>query len=652
MKAHSTMSQAEKLNILLVDDQPGKLLSYEVILKDLGENLIMAQSGAEALEHLLKKEVAVLLVDVCMPELDGFELAAMIRDHPRCEKTAIIFISAVQLTDVDRIRGYEMGAVDYVPVPVVPQVLRAKVKVFTELFRKTRQLEQLNRELEARVAERTAQLESYASRLSESERRRSLALAASEMGSWDWDLTRGDCMWDEGQCRIFGVNHATFRVTPERVKALLEPEGWDRLKQVLADAASTRAHEAEFRVRRPNGELRWCLGTAAATVDSQGRVTRISGVTMDITDRKRAEERQAFLAREVDHRARNVLAVVQSMLRLTKADTTEAYVAAVEGRINALSRAHMLLSECRWEGADLRRLVDEELDPYRNLDASAVVAEGPGLLLDSRRAQTVALVLHELATNAAKHGALVLSSGRIKLSWRQQGSFLVLEWSESGGPKVYIPSSRGYGMRVISASIEQLGGEVKFDWQVEGLRCVLSLPLAEKAKRLDGEVAQQQAADRPTRISLVENNSRVLLVEDESLVAMMMVEALVELGLTVIGPYANTAEATQAVNETPVGAAILDINLGREMVYPVAEVLEARGIPFAFVTGYGSEGVDRRYSAVPLLLKPVDKSVLQNLFIANKSAHQNPANDVSEMASPLDAPFGRAANSDNRSKSV
>ena len=159
MKGRSTMSEAEKLNILLVDDQPGKLLSYEVILKDLGENLIKAQSGAEALEHLLKKEVAVLLVDVCMPELDGFELAAMIRDHPRCEKTAIIFISAVQLTDVDRVRGYEMGAVDYVPVPVVPQVLRAKVKVFTELFRKTRQLEQLNQELEARVAERTAQLE-------------------------------------------------------------------------------------------------------------------------------------------------------------------------------------------------------------------------------------------------------------------------------------------------------------------------------------------------------------------------------------------------------------------------------------------------------------------------------------------------------------
>src|SRR4029079_2093609 len=145
-----TMSEAEKLNILLVDDQLGKLLSYEVILKNLGENLIKAQSRSEALQHLLKTEIAVILIDVCMPDLDGFELAALIRSHPRCEKTAIIFISAVQLTDMDWLRGYEMGAVDYVPVPVVPEVLRAKVKVFTELFRKTRQLEKLNQELEQR----------------------------------------------------------------------------------------------------------------------------------------------------------------------------------------------------------------------------------------------------------------------------------------------------------------------------------------------------------------------------------------------------------------------------------------------------------------------------------------------------------------------
>src|SRR5258707_12976711 len=130
------MTREEKINILLVDDQPAKLLSYEAILYDLGENLLKATSGREALEYLLKSEIAVVLVDVCMPDLDGFQLAAMIRDHPRFKKTAIIFISAIHLSDMDRLRGYEMGAVDYVPVPVIPEVLRAKVKIFAELYRK------------------------------------------------------------------------------------------------------------------------------------------------------------------------------------------------------------------------------------------------------------------------------------------------------------------------------------------------------------------------------------------------------------------------------------------------------------------------------------------------------------------------------------
>jgi signal transduction histidine kinase len=148
----------EQVNILLVDDQPSKLLGYEVILSELGENLIKAGSANEALEQLLKNDVALVLVDVCMPDLDGFELAAMIREHPRFQKTAIIFVSAIQVTDLDLLRGYAAGAVDYVPVPVVPDLLRAKVRVFAELYRKTRQLETLNAELERRVEERTAEL--------------------------------------------------------------------------------------------------------------------------------------------------------------------------------------------------------------------------------------------------------------------------------------------------------------------------------------------------------------------------------------------------------------------------------------------------------------------------------------------------------------
>src|SRR3954471_3399418 len=152
------MNADSKVNILMVDEQPAKLLSYEVILSELGENLIKATTASEALSLLLKNDIAVVLMDVSMPDLDGFELADVIRQHPRFQKTAIIFISGVHLTDSDKIQGYRSGAVDYISVPVVPEVLRAKISVFVELHRKTRQLEALNAELERRVQERTEAL--------------------------------------------------------------------------------------------------------------------------------------------------------------------------------------------------------------------------------------------------------------------------------------------------------------------------------------------------------------------------------------------------------------------------------------------------------------------------------------------------------------
>ena len=149
----------DRANVLMVDDQPAKLLSYRAILDGLDANFVTANSAREALDHLLKTEFAVVIVDVCMPELDGFELAQMIRDHPRFRRTAIIFVSGVHLTDLDRLKGYEVGAVDYLQVPIVPQILRAKVNAFIELHVKTHELERLNRDLEQRVADRTAELE-------------------------------------------------------------------------------------------------------------------------------------------------------------------------------------------------------------------------------------------------------------------------------------------------------------------------------------------------------------------------------------------------------------------------------------------------------------------------------------------------------------
>jgi PAS domain S-box-containing protein len=621
------MSSDGKVNILLVDDQPAKLLSYETILSELGENLIKASSAREALEQLLKQEIAVILVDVCMPELDGFQLAAMIREHPRFQKTAIIFISAIHLTDVDRLRAYEMGAVDYVPVPVIPEVLRAKVRIFAELYRKTRQLEQLNRELEHRVAERTAELEASSARLLQSEQRRSLALAAGQMGSWEWDPLTGRFTWDDGQHRIFGVEPRNFDLTIENIRSLVHPDDWKHLQDAIKPATPNKPiFQSEFRVCRPNGQLRWCIGTAVASVDATDHVIRVSGVTIDITERKEAEERQALLAREVDHRARNALALVQSIVRLTRADSIKSYIAAVDGRIGALSRAHTLLAQSRWQGADLGRLVDEELAPHRTGESDKIIADGPEVSLDPRTAQTLALALHELSTNAAKYGALSVMSGRMRLNWELQPDNLLLRWIESGGPATQPPQSPGFGIRVIGASIErQLEGAVQFEWLPEGLHCSMRVPRNDAIEPLLQRASAHRAtSDKPGLSLSLESGSRVLLVEDEILVAMMMRDMLNDLGYAVVGPFSRLSEAMVAAVHDDIVAGIIDINLDGEFVYPVADVLVARRIPFVFVTGYGVESIDGRFGEVPVIKKPVQRQALQQIF-ASPCAAKLPA---------------------------
>jgi PAS domain S-box-containing protein len=607
----------EKVNVLLVDDQPDKLLAYEVILHELRENLVKTSSAREALQFLLKNDVAVVLIDVCMPELDGFQLAAMLREHPRFKETAIIFISAIHLTDVDRLRGYAMGAVDYVPVPVIPDVLRAKVKVFVELYRKTRELEQLNSQLERHVAERTAELEASNLRLLQSEQGRSLALAAGQMGSWDWDLATEEWKWDEGQYRIFGIDPQSFKVSVDNIRDLIEPDDWGPLRQIVFRMSKgERTQQTEFRVRRPNGELRWCIGTAAATVDAAGKVLRLSGVTVDITDRKEADNRQVLLAREVDHRARNALAVIQSIIRLTRASNVEDYVLTVEGRIKALARAHTLLSDARWNGADLGTLVAEELAPYRTGDK--VEIGGPNISLLPATAQGIALALHELATNAAKHGALSSMMGKVSLTWQLQSDTLQLLWGESGGPQIRAPSARSFGLKVIRASIEQqLGGQTVFDWNSTGLRCSLSIPLRETAKLHEPEVARDPGGGNGASIEMKRvDRPRVLVVEDEALVGIMIQESLAEFGFQISGPLCTASEALAAAKDGQFEAAILDINLGDGMVYQVAEILLARGVPFIFVTGYDSDSVDSRFSNVPVLQKPIERQMLQKIFLA------------------------------------
>jgi two-component sensor histidine kinase/DNA-binding response OmpR family regulator len=486
------MSTEDKLNILLVDDQPGKLLSYETILAGMNENILKASSGRDALEHLLKNDVAVMLIDVCMPDLDGFQLAAMIREHPRFRQTAIIFISAIFLSDLDSLRGYEMGAVDYVPVPIVPEVLRAKVKVFTDLYRKTRQLEHLNHELEARVAARTRELEESNRKLRDSEERRSHALSAGQMGSWEWNCDTGEYIWDDGQHRIFNAN-GTFLTNNENICALIHPDDREAYLTALNDIANGGpSRQFEFRIGRPGGRIKWCLASAAANADSNSKTRRVSGVTFDITERKEAEERQNLLAREVDHRAKNTLAVVQSILRLSRADDVSAYISSVEGRVHALSRAHNLLSQSRWLGVSLHGLIDEELEPYRA--AGKISLNGSDVALRSAAAQSLALALHELSTNAAKYGALSSLDGRLSIQWSIADDNLAIDWQEMDGPAVRPPEKRGFGTNILLGSVEkQLSGKVKMDWHPTGLACHISIPVSSTVETVDAPAPRAES---------------------------------------------------------------------------------------------------------------------------------------------------------------
>jgi PAS domain S-box-containing protein len=609
------MKEGDKVNVLLVDDQPGKLLSYEAILGPLGEHLITARSGREALECLLRNEIAVILLDVNMPELDGFELAAMIREHPRYRKIAMIFISAIHLSDIDRLRGYEMGAVDYVPVPVVPEVLRAKVRIFTELYRKTRQLEELNSELEQRVRERTAALEEQTQRLLESEQRRSLALAAAQMGSWHWDSVSDRYHWDAGLCRIFGVD-PSFTPTAVSIRPMVQPDDWPKLDELMRKLLSGvgETHHIEFRIRRSDGKIRWCIGSAASTFNEATGANQISGVILDISDRKADEDRQALLAREVDHRAKNALALVQALVRLTRATSMEEFVAAVEGRILSLSRVHSILSQSRWEGADLASLLRDELAPFDLADKSRIALEGPDVLLDSSTAQTLGLALHELATNTAKYGALSAPSGRLGVSWLLEGRNLIIRWNERGGPVVAPPTRQGFGTSAIVAGVKtQQGGDVRFDWEEQGLVCTICLPL--KQAFADDEPQRM----RPSSIIPAGKATNgavpsVMIVEDEMLVALDLQESLRSLGYNVVGPYARLAEAIEGAETQAVDFAILDLNLNGEMTYDLAEQLEKRGIPIVFTTGYEADMITSRFQNCRVLNKPVVKDTLESLL--------------------------------------
>jgi PAS domain S-box-containing protein len=305
------MSRNEKVNILMVDDQPAKLLSYEVMLDGLGEKLIKANSAKEALNILLNNDIAVVLMDVSMPELDGFQLAAMIRQHPRFQRTAIIFVSAVHLTDLDQLKGYEHGAVDYISVPVVPELLRAKVRVFAELHRKTRQLETLNRELEQRVLDRTEELAGKAELLLQLNMElvgKNQELDAIVHTAPDIIFSRkADGSKDYISDRFYEFTGAA----PGSANDFdwldyVHPEDKERaVADWLLCVDSGANYEAEYRMQAKDSNYRW-FRARAVPIQSDGKILRWYGTCSDIHDSKLLEQsirdNAAELEKMVDRR--------------------------------------------------------------------------------------------------------------------------------------------------------------------------------------------------------------------------------------------------------------------------------------------------------------------------------------------------------------
>jgi PAS domain S-box-containing protein len=320
---------------------------------------------------------------------------------------------------------------------------------------------------------------------------------------------------------------------------------------------------------------------------------------------RQAEETERLLIREIDHRAKNVLAVVQSLAQLTPFVTKKQYVAALSGRIGSLARSHSLLSSNRWSGARLDVLLQQELEPYgADHDARLSIA-GPAVLIQAEAAQSLGLVIHELATNASKYGALSTEAGTLQVDWRWGPERkLVLTWRETGGPPATPPKRQGFGSTLIVNAGRQIGASIEQDWAPEGLICRITLERGAipyfdpppKPATADGPTGDQTRA-------LVDQ--RVLIVEDEALVAMELTQILTAAGARVIGPVGDIESALALVEAGDIDRALLDINLGGRLVTPVASALSRKSIPFIYLTGYQEPDVEGT-----VLRKPTPPAVL------------------------------------------
>lgn len=602
------------IRFLIVDDIDQNIMALEALLRRDGLVVDRARTASEALELMLQHDYALAFLDVQMPGTDGYELAELMRSTERTRGVPIIFVTAAEMDEARRFRGYEAGAVDYIFKPIDPVVLRSKAEVFFRIGRQAKDLERQRDEMQdiARHRDRAmAQLKAHADNSP-------LAFVT---------LDRDLCIrsWSKGAERMFGRGAGDMLGMTATVAGWLDDQGASLLTGWL-DSRQDGAPRFSAEISLDHADIGPISCEVYGSVLSERPGAQsLSLQVLDITERKQAEEIRSLLIGELNHRIKNTLANVQAIARqsLRQSASLGDFEASFGGRLQALARAHSILSDATWASAPLDQLIDDQISSG-TLDGDRLLRDGPPVELSPDTMLRLALTLHELGTNAAKYGALSVPQGRIGLSWRLESGHLVLTWRETGGPAVTPPENSGFGTTLIGAAGGGDAGAVEVDWRPDGV--VWTIRLAEGVTRLlatAGALEVPVAAATGRRSTL--KGCRVLLVEDEPLVALDLRYELEDAGAIVIGVARTVAEALAAGQEGQVDLALLDGNLKGEPVDEVARMFDDLSVPFCFVSGYGREHLPQGFDHAPLIEKPFRPDTLRAILTALLAREMRPA---------------------------
>ena len=438
------------------------------------------------------------------------------------------------------------------------------------------------------------------------------ALQAAGLGDFEWDVERDHITISPRMAAMTGM--PAGRADSRRGDALdanIHPEDLAGARKNRTAALEGRliTFETQYRLVRPNdGRTVWLKLSGAIARRPDGRAAAVTGVVEEITGRKVEDDQRVTLMAELDHRVKNVLAAVQALAQQTAKRTTslDGFLQTFAGRLKAMGSANELLTAARWRGAAVDHLAAAELGA---LAPHQTRWEGPELFLTPRAANAVSLALHELATNAVKYGALSTETGRVDLAWRRlaDGGFEIT-WTESGGPLVAPSDRRGFGSTLLGqVTGRELNGEAQVDFRPAGVFVRLRAGAAAVAPRpetLPEAPALRKIEAAPAHTARDLSGVRVLIVEDAVLLALELETGLSDAGATIVGPAYELEEALALLGQ-PIDVAVLDANLNGRSVIPVAEALQARGVPFVFATGYGEVGGPGDFDA-PVIRKPYD----------------------------------------------